>query len=72
MIKDFLKPSKWTSGRWCIDNNELSCGYPISIKIKNRWVQGRVEHNGRGYYFLGDNLKLDLSEDLYARDDYKK
>lgn len=33
-----------------------------------RWVQGRVEHNERYYYFLGDNLKLDL----YVRDDYKK
>ncbi|WP_414632263.1 DUF5348 domain-containing protein [Clostridium sp. UBA871] len=32
----------------------------MSVKIKNRWIQGRVEHNGRGYYFLADNLKLDL------------
>ncbi len=72
MNKSFLQPSKWTSGRWCIGNNELSCGYPISIKIKNRWVKGRVEHNGRVYYLLADNLKLDLSEGLYARDDYKK
>lgn len=37
-----------------------------------RWAQRRVKHNGRYYYFLGDNLKLDLSEDLYVRDDYKK
>lgn len=72
MNKGFLKLSKCTSGRWCIGNNELSCGYPISIKIKNRWVQGRVEHNGGVYYLLADNLRLDLSEELYARDDYKK
>lgn len=72
MFKDFLQPSKWTTGRWCIGNNELSCGYPISIKIKNKWIQGRVEHNGRCYYFLGYNLKIDLSEELYVRDDYKK
>ncbi|RII36777.1 hypothetical protein D2A34_05185 [Clostridium chromiireducens] len=72
MTKDFLKPSKWTNGRWCIGNNELSCGYPISVKIKNRWVQGRVEHTGKSYYFLSDNFRIDLSENLYTRDDYKK
>ena len=72
MIKDYLSPSKWTDGRWCSGNNELYCGYPISVKIKNRWVQGRVEHNARCYYFLADNLTLDLSENLYVRDDYKK
>ncbi|WP_291570822.1 DUF5348 domain-containing protein [Clostridium sp. UBA4548] len=71
MVKDFLSPSKWTKGRWCIGNNELSCGYPISIKIKNRWVKGRVEHNGRCYYFLSESIKLDLSEGLFVRDDYK-
>lgn len=72
MNKGFLQQSRWTSGRWCIGNNELSCGNPISIKIKNRWIQGRVEHNGRGYYFLCDDLKIDLSEESYVRDDYKK
>ena len=71
MIKGLVK-SKWTSGRWCIGNNELSCGYPISVKIKHRWVQRRVEHNGRCYYLLSDGLKFDFSESLYVRDDYKR
>lgn len=72
MNKGFLKPSKWTDGRWCIGNNELTCGYPISIKFKNRWVQGRVEHNSKCYYFLSDKLIVDLSEELYVRNDYRK
>ncbi|MDU4750279.1 MAG: DUF5348 domain-containing protein [Clostridium butyricum] len=72
MNTGFLRQSKWTNGRWCINNNELSCGYPISIRIENKWLKGRVEHNGKSYYFLSDNLKLDLSESLYVRDDYKK
>lgn len=71
-MKDYLVRSKWTPGRWCIGNNELSCGYLISVKIKNKWAKGRVEHNGRCYYFIGDELKIDLSEDLYVRDDYKR
>lgn len=71
-MKTRLVKSKWTDGRWCIGDNELSCGYPISVKLKNKWIHGRVEHNGRCYYFLADGLKLDLSEDLYVRDDYKR
>mgnify|MGYP001560127068 CR=1 FL=1 len=71
MIKDFLKPSKQTNGRWCIGNNELYCGYPISVKIKSTWIKGRVEHSRGCYYFLADDLKLDLSNDLYGRDDRK-
>lgn len=71
MNEGFLKTSKWTKDRWCIGNRELSCGYPISIKIKNRWIKGRVEHNGKCYYFLSDNFNIDLSEEIYARDDYK-
>lgn len=73
MKKDYLSKSKWTKGRWCIGTNELSCGYPISVEIKNRWVTGNVEHNGKCYYFHSCNgLKMDLLEDLYCRDDYKK
>lgn len=72
MNKGFLTKSKLTIGRWCIGNSELSCGYPISIKIKNRWKRGRIEHNGKCYYFLGEDIKIDLSEEIYVRDDYKK
>lgn len=74
MNKGMLIPSKWTTGRWQINNSnvELSCGYPISIYVNSEWIKGNVEHNGRCYYFLADGLKLDLSEELYVRDDYKK
>lgn len=74
MTKGNLVRSKWTSGRWQINNSnvELSCGYPISIYVNGEWIQGRVEHNGRCYYFLADGLKLDLSEELFCRDDYKR
>lgn len=74
MNEGMLIPSKWTNGKLQINNSnvELSYGHPVSIKVNYEWIQGRVEHNGSGYYFLADGLKLDLSEELYVRDDYKK
>lgn len=43
------------------DGWTLSCGSPIALNVgdndKEQWIEGRVEHNGKDYYFHCPNGK---------------
>lgn len=47
-----------TNGRFSLNNNELSCGYPIEVwwNEEERWVVGRVEYSDE-YYFYNKKMQ---------------
>ncbi len=46
-------------------NVELTCGFPVKYYYEELgvWIEGRIEHNGKDYYFYNNNGK---SLNLYA------
>jgi hypothetical protein len=45
------------NGRWAIDDDELTSGDTISVKFGFPWFfKGRIEHNGREYYFAWPSI----------------
>ena len=55
-----MKAYKNNRGRYELENGtELTCGHCIKYLETELgvWVEGRVEHNGKDYYFFNPNGK---------------
>lgn len=52
-----LRYSPWTQGRFAVGNIEITCGCILEVMTFDHdgneiWIKGRVEHNGKAYYFI--------------------
>lgn len=60
------------NGRYAIYNREttyeLTCGECVEVQIEETWKAMRIEHDGEGYYLLGDNLSF-YPKRVYVRYD---
>lgn len=60
------------NGRYAIYNREttyeLTCGNCIEVQIEDAWIAMRIEHDGEGYYLLGDKLSF-YPKRVYVRYD---
>jgi hypothetical protein len=60
------------NGRYAICNREttyeLTSGECMEVKIENAWIAMRIEHDGEGYYLLGDHLSF-YPKQVYVRYD---
>ena len=59
--------TKNANGRWELKGSELTGGETLVIQIGGQWVQGRIEHDGRGYCFLAGTAKITLQDGTKAR-----
>lgn len=40
------------------DGKTFSCGHAIALNVgEDQWIEGRIEHDGRDYYFCCPNGK---------------
>lgn len=46
---------------------EIASGECLDIKIFDKWVTVRMEHDGEQYYFYGEESRLYPSKKVYAR-----
>ena len=57
MVEGYLK--KQDNGRYGIDNYiDLSCGRQVEVKTVYGWIIMRVEHDGRDYFFMNDEISF--------------
>jgi len=61
-------------GRYALDDAQygmdLTSGQPCDIWLEGKWVPGRIEHSGDGYYFLPAGVgvaSVDLREGMKVR-----
>lgn len=54
---------KKDNGRYGVIVTELTSGQPIEVFINDKLYKGRLEHNGKDYYFLDNNNKAHTLSD---------
>jgi len=56
---------KASSGRWCLNGLDLTCGDVIEVNIAGYWIKVIIEHEGDDYYAIPTSIRL--HNGLFAR-----
>lgn len=54
------------SERLVVGDHELHCGEPLALRIQGATLRGRVEHDGRGWYWTDNRTSLGLRGGMEA------
>lgn len=46
------------SGRWVLDDLDLTCGSSIEVRVLEHWIAVTIEHDGRDYYAVPIVIRL--------------
>ncbi len=61
-MDDEVKPQselcRMPSGRWALNEIELTCGSCFQVRIDNHWINVRIEHDADGYYAIPYSVRL--------------
>jgi hypothetical protein len=64
MKEGYLK--KQSNGRYAIEGAEFTCGERIEVKIEEKWIPMRFEHDGDDYYLLTEGFSF-YPKNIYVR-----
>ena len=56
---------KTKSGRWALNDLELTCGSRLKVNIDKHWINIVIEHDAAGYYAIPCSVRL--MKGLHAR-----